>query len=41
MSDGIESYPHEWTMRAPVAVACSPNLSMENRTNGTSPVRST
>ena len=39
-SDGTESKPQQWRMRAPVAMARSWCASIDARTNGTSPVRS-
>jgi hypothetical protein len=40
-SDGIESYPHECTMRAPVFCARPWCWSIMSRMNGVSPARST
>lgn len=40
MSDGIESNPHVWTMRAPLAFAASCAVSIARRMNSVSPVRS-
>ena len=40
-SEGTESKPHEWTIRAPLAAAASAQCASESRTNSTSPVRST
>ncbi|SKV50371.1 Uncharacterised protein [Mycobacteroides abscessus subsp. abscessus] len=39
-SDGMESNPQQWTIRAPVSAACFPYTSMLSRTKLTSPVRS-
>ena len=41
MSDGIESKPQLWTMRAPLARAGASNRSIVSRMKSVSPVRST
>ena len=40
MSDGIESKPQVWTIRAPLARAAASAASIAQRMNRTSPVRS-
>ena len=40
MSDGTESNPQLWTMRAPLALAGGSNRSIVSRMNSVSPVRS-